>query len=98
MPVFPFPKKFFDTFCEPYISSFKSIPCANAKEKAYQKDMPFLLVGVTRLELMTSCPPDKRATNCAIPRMPIYFISTFIICQEKTGVNIRQLLKIMIQY
>lgn len=39
------------------------------KEVTFDRQKLLLfLVGVTRLELMTSCPPDKRATNCAIPR------------------------------
>ena len=36
--------------------------------KKEQQTLLLFLVGVTRLELATSCPPDKRATNCATPR------------------------------
>lgn len=38
------------------------------KKSTVTKRCLFTLVGVARLELTTSCPPDKRATNCAIPR------------------------------
>ena len=37
------------------------------------------VVGVTRLELATSCPPDKRATNCATPRKLCYVFIKFLL-------------------
>ena len=47
----------------------------NNKLKGNPFGLPFnlVLVGVARLELTASCPPDKRATNCAIPRKDLYF-------------------------
>ena len=88
-----------NTHYRSYVNSNSSSQSTNSKQiKRMTFSHPFYLVGVARLELTASCPPDKRATNCAIPRLRNILYHNFFYFATKKGVNIRLILKKMLQY